>query len=97
MIQAAGSQVEQELAGQDITKKTISTSAGQLKQAKRLLFIPWMPPSTSFTRQDIPALTKSINDFIHSAIEYTVKQKLKSIGRCLSFRRMISPELFTLF
>lgn len=82
MIQSAGSRVEQELVGHDLARKAVSTSAGQLKQAKRLLFIPWMPPSTSSASQDARALSQSINDFVQGAIEYTVQQKFKSIGRC---------------
>ncbi len=81
MVQAAGSQVEQELTGKDLVKNIIDTSAGQLKQAKRLLFLPWMPPPTYFTNQDINALRQSISTFVQHAIKYTIQEKFKSIGK----------------
>jgi hypothetical protein len=80
MIKAAGTQVEQELVGNDLTKTMIPTSAGQLKQAKRLLFLPWTPPATFFTNQDINALRQSISAFIQQAIKYTIQGKFQSIG-----------------
>lgn len=80
MIKAAGPQVEQELTGKDLTKNMIDTSAGQLKQAKRLLFLPWTPPSTFFSNQDITALRQSILTFVQQAIKYTIQRKFKSIG-----------------
>jgi hypothetical protein len=68
------------LAGKDRTKNMIDASAGQLKQAKRLLFIPWTPPAVFFKNQDINALRQSISTFIQQAIRYTVQGKYKSIG-----------------
>jgi hypothetical protein len=84
MIKSAGSQVEQELAGKDAAKNMIDTSAGQLKQAKRLLFLPWIPPATYFTSQDTNALRQSISTFVQYAIKYTIHGKFKSIGTYLS-------------
>jgi hypothetical protein len=84
MIQSAGSQVELELTGKDLTKNIIDTSAGQLKQAKRLLFLPWTPPSTYFTNQDNNALRQSISTFVQHAIKYTIHGKFKSIGMYFS-------------
>lgn len=81
IIKQAGPQVEQELAGEDFTKNIVHTSAGQLKQAKRLLFIPWTPPTAYFNNQDVRALDQSIATFVQCAIEYAVLRKSKSIGK----------------
>ncbi|CAF4736765.1 unnamed protein product [Rotaria sp. Silwood1] len=80
VIKAAGKQIEQELNGKDLTKTMIDTSVGNLKQAKRLLFLPWKPPSTLSTNQDIDALRRSISIFIQQAIQYTIQGKYKSIA-----------------
>ena len=80
MINSAGVEVEKGLAGQDLTKTMVETPAGQLKQAKRLLFIPWTPPSKNYTNQDIPALRQSINTFVQHAIKYAVRGRYQSIG-----------------
>jgi hypothetical protein len=80
VIKAAGTQVEQELDGKDMKKNMIDTSAGQLKQAKRLLFLPWTPPATLITDQDINTLRQSISAFIQQAIKYAIQGKFKSIG-----------------
>ncbi len=80
MLKSAGPQVEQELTGEDLTKNMIDTSAGQLKQAKRLLFLPWTPPATFLKNQDINALRQSISTFIQQAIKYTIQGKFQSIG-----------------
>lgn len=93
MINAAGAQVMQELAGEDLGKTVVETSAGQLKQAKRLLFIPWTPPSTNFTIQNIPALRQSINEFVAYAVKYTINKKFQSLGESFPFlkNKVISP------
>ncbi|CAF4215102.1 unnamed protein product [Rotaria sp. Silwood2] len=80
VIKAAGKQVEEELNGKDLTKNMIETSVGNLKQAKRLLFVPWTPPSKLVTNQDIDALRQSISTFIQQAIQYTIQGKFKSIA-----------------
>jgi len=80
VIKAAGPQVEQELAGKDLKKTMIETSAGQLKQAKRLLFLPWTPPATYIDNQDTNALRQSISTFVQYAIKYAIQGKYKSIG-----------------
>ncbi len=80
MVKAAGKQIEQELVGNDLTKTMVPTSAGQLKQAKRLLFIPWAPPTAYINNQDINALRQSILIFIQQAIKYTIEGKFQSIG-----------------
>ncbi|CAF1400134.1 unnamed protein product [Adineta steineri] len=80
MIKAAGNQVEQELNGKDLTKNMVDTSAGQLKQAKRLLFLPWQPPSSYTTNQDIAVLRQSIALFIQQAIKYAIQGKFQSIA-----------------
>ncbi len=80
IIKAAGTQVEQELNGKDLTKNMIDTSSGQLKQAKRLLFLPWTPPPAFLLNQDINSLRQSIVVFIQQAIKYAIQGKFKSIG-----------------
>ncbi|CAF0856222.1 unnamed protein product [Adineta ricciae] len=79
-IKAAGSEVEQELKGKDLANKTIDTSVGQLKQAKRLFFIPWAPPSAYFTNSDSDSLRQSIIAFIQEAIKFTIQKNLQSIA-----------------
>ena len=81
VIKAAGTQVEQELNGKDLTKNMIDTSSGQLKQAKRLLFLPWTPPAAFLVNQDINSLRQSIIVFIQQAIKYAIQGRYKSIGR----------------
>ncbi len=51
-----------------------------MKQAKRLLFLPWTPPPTFFSNQDINALRQSISTFVQQAIKYTIQRKFQSIG-----------------
>ncbi|CAF1120872.1 unnamed protein product [Rotaria sordida] len=80
VIKAAGKQIEQELNEKDPKKNMIDTSVGNLKQAKRLLFLPWKPPSTLITNQNIDALCQSILIFIQQAIQYTIQEKFKSIA-----------------
>lgn len=80
MIKAAGTQVEQQLMGKDLRTTIVDTSAGQLKQAKRLLFIPWTPPQGISGSQNINALRQSISLFIQQAIKYAIKGGFQSIG-----------------
>lgn len=77
MIQAAGNIVEQEILGHDLTKSMFDTSVGQLKQAKRLLFIPWSPP----TDQNADTLHQSLAVFINQAIKFTIGKGFRSIGK----------------
>jgi hypothetical protein len=94
VIKAAGTQIVQELNGKDLTKNIIDTSAGQLKQAKRLLFIPWTPPTAFFTNQDINALRQSISIFVQQAIKYTIQGKFKSIGMYSDFVLILMGNLW---
>ncbi len=94
VIKAAGTQIVQELTGKDLTKNMIDTSAGHLKQAKRLLFIPWTAPTAFFANQDINALRQSISTFVQQAIKYTIQGKFKSIGMYSDFVLILMGNLW---
>ncbi|CAF2078344.1 unnamed protein product [Rotaria magnacalcarata] len=80
VIRAAGKQVEQELNEIDLTKNATDTSVGNLKQAKRLLFLPWTPPASFLSNQDTDVLRQSISAFVKQAIQFTIQRKFKSIA-----------------
>ncbi|UJR14782.1 hypothetical protein I4U23_001770 [Adineta vaga] len=79
IIKAAGTEVEKELSGKNL-KTMIDTSAGQLKQAKRLLFIPWTPPTSLSSNEDLDSIRHSISAFIQQAFKFTIQGNFKSIA-----------------
>ena len=92
MIKAAGAAtIEQEIYGHDLTKSMFDTSAGQLKQTKRLLFVPWSPPSAG---QSTDALRQSIAVFINQAIKFTIAKGFQSVGKFKSKGELMNVLLF---
>lgn len=83
ILRAAGPQVSEELKGKDL-KTPFITSAGQLKQAKRLLFLPWAPDD------DIEKLRRSISLFVKDANMFAIQNKYKSIGMYIKCKFAVS-------
>ena len=80
MIEAAGAEVKEEFNRKVSRTVIVDTSVGRLKQAQRLLFLPWKPPVEFVISSDIKVLDRSIASFIQQAIQYAIQGRHKSIG-----------------
>jgi hypothetical protein len=80
VVRAAGTEVTNELKGKDLAGVMVDTPAGQLKQAKRLLFVPWTPPNSYDPSEDLDSLRQSISTFVQQAMKFAIQGKYTSIG-----------------
>jgi hypothetical protein len=71
----------QQLTEKNWKQTLVETSPGQLKQVKRLLFLPWTPPEGRTATADIGAVRKSVAAFVEQAIRYAIDGKFTSIGK----------------
>ena len=84
MLPVVGNDVMQQLTGKDYKRSLVETSPSQLKQVKRLVFLPWTPPEGREASADTSALRRSVAAFIDEAIRYALRGKFTSIGKSRS-------------